>query len=177
MLDSIKTRKQTNLGNSIEVNKVRGPMVKLGVISDTHVKTVEDIPFSVRNALANVDLIIHAGDLAHKAVLDGLRAIGKVQAVRGNMDSGEVKKILHERYVFEVNEKKIGLIHGSGAPWGIAERVKKEFKDVDVVVFGHSHQPCNRYIQGVLLFNPGQAKYSFGILDIEEGITARIFRV
>lgn len=150
--------------------------MKLGIISDTHVRTIDEIPVTIRSALADVDLIIHAGDFTHKAVLDGLRTIGEVKAVRGNMDSTELKRILPERDVFEVNGRKIGLMHGSGAPLGIAERVKKQFTEVDIIIFGHSHEPCNRDIQGVLLFNPGQARNSFGLLTIDDGIKARILR-
>lgn len=150
--------------------------MKLGIISDTHARTIEEIPLSIINALADVDLIIHAGDFTQKAVLDGLRAIGTVKAVRGNMDAADLKKILPERDVFEVNGRKIGLTHGEGAPWGIAERVKSQFSGVDIIIFGHSHEPCNRYIQGVLLFNPGQARDSFGLMTINERINASILK-
>lgn len=151
--------------------------VKIGIISDTHARIIDEIPVSTRKALSGVDLIIHAGDFTHKAVLDGLQTIGQVKAVRGNMDSIDLKMILPERDVFEVNGRKIGLIHGSGAPMGIAERVKKQFTGVDIIIFGHSHEPCQRYIEGVLLLNPGQAMSSFGLLTINDGVSARILRV
>ena len=150
--------------------------MKLGIISDTHVSTIEEIPAAIIKALAGVDLIVHAGDFTHKAVFDGLQALGKVIAVRGNMDSSELKRILPEEDVFEVNGKKIGLTHGSGAPWRIAERVKRQFIGVDIIIFGHSHEPCNCYIQGVLLFNPGQARNSFGLLTIDDRTSAQILR-
>lgn len=150
--------------------------MKLGIISDTHARTIDEIPVVIREALANVDIIIHAGDFTQKAVLDGLRSIGQVKAVFGNMDSIELKKILPEKDLFEASGKKIGLIHGTGAPWGIAERVRKQFSGVDIIVFGHSHEPHNHYVQGVLLINPGQAKNSFGLLTIDDGIRADIFR-
>ena len=150
--------------------------LKLGIISDTHVSAIEEIPVTIRKAMTDVDLIIHAGDFTHKAVLDGLQTLGKVRAVRGNMDSSELKGILPEKDLFELNGRKIGLIHGSGSPWGIAEMVRSQFSGVDIIILGHSHEPCNRYVQGVLLFNPGQAKNSFGLLTIDEGINARIVR-
>lgn len=151
--------------------------MKLGVISDTHSRTIDEIPVAIRKALADVDLIIHAGDFTHKAVLDRLRTIGEVKAVHGNMDSGELKEVLPEKESFEVNGRRIGLIHGSGAPWGIAERVRRQFEGVDIIVFGHSHEPCNRYIQGVLLFNPGLARDSFGLLTVSDVIKGQILRV
>jgi hypothetical protein len=151
--------------------------MKLGIISDTHARTIDDIPEAIRKSLAGVDIIIHAGDFTHLAVLDSLRSIGQVKAVYGNMDSIELKSSLPEREVFEAGGKKIGIIHGSGAPWGIAERVRKQFSGVDVIIFGHSHEPCNRNIQGVLLVNPGQAKNSFGLLTINDTIRADIIKV
>jgi putative phosphoesterase len=150
--------------------------IKLGIISDTHVRTVEEIPMTIKKALANVDLIIHAGDFTEGAVLDGLRTIGKVKAVRGNMDSAELKRILPERMEFEINGRKIGLVHGSGAPWGIAERVRKQFTGVDIVIFGHSHEPCHRYVQGVLLFNPGPARNSYGLMTIDDVVEASVIK-
>ena len=151
--------------------------VKLGIISDTHVRTIDEIPDAIRKALADVDIIVHAGDFTQKTVLDDLRSIRQVKAVHGNMDSIELELSLPERDVFEVSGKKIGLIHGSGASWGIAERIKRQFSGVDIIIFGHSHETCNRYIQGVLLINPGQAKYSFALLTIDDSIRADILRV
>lgn len=148
--------------------------MKIGVISDTHARTIEGIPLSILKALETVDLIVHAGDFTQKAVLDGLQAIGQVKAVYGNMDSQELKRILPERDMFETGGKRIGIIHGSGTPWGIAERIRKQFSGVDIIVFGHSHEPYNNYIQGVLLFNPGQVKNSFGLLTIDDRIIADI---
>ena len=151
--------------------------MKLCIISDTHAGTIDEIPAAVRKALSEADLIIHAGDFTQEAVLDGLLSMGKVKAVYGNMDSAELKSLLPQKEVFEVCGSKIGLTHGSGAPWGIADRVRQQFADVDVIIFGHSHEPCNNYIQGVLLFNPGQARDSFGLLNIDDGIKADIVRV
>ncbi|MFC1970526.1 metallophosphoesterase family protein [Chloroflexota bacterium] len=77
--------------------------------------------------------------------------MGMVKAVYGNMDSIDLKRSLPKRDVFEAGGKKIGLIHGSGAPWGIAERMRKQFSGVDIIIFGHSHEPYNRYIEGACL--------------------------
>jgi len=151
--------------------------MKLGIISDTHVRNIDDLPRTIRSALNNVDMIVHAGDFTHRSVLDGLRLIKPVKAVRGNMDSIELRRMLPERDIFEVNGRKVGLIHGSGAPWGIAERVRRQFSGVDIIIFGHSHEPCNRYIQGVLLLNPGQARNSFILLSIDDEVKAQLLKV
>jgi len=67
-------------------------------------------------------------------------------------------------------------VHGSGGPSGIAERIRELFTDADVIIFGHSHVPCNRYIHGALLFNPGQARNSFGLITIDASIKAEILK-
>jgi putative phosphoesterase len=151
--------------------------MRLGIISDTHITAFNELPVNIRQALAEVDLIVHAGDFTCMAVLEDLRAIKPVKAVHGNMDSTELKKALPEKEVFEVNGRRIGLVHGYGEPFGITERVRRQFEKVDVIIFGHSHEPCNRYNQGVLLFNPGPARDSFGLLTITDVIKGQILRV
>ena len=150
--------------------------MKIGVIADTHARTIEDIPLPIIDALEKVDLIVHAGDITERAVLEGLREIGEVKAVYGNMDSGELKRMLPDRRTLDIEGKQIGVYHGSGGPWGIAERVRPLFGEVDVIIFGHSHLSCNEYIRGTLMFNPGRARDSFGIVTIEKEIKAEIIK-
>jgi putative phosphoesterase len=151
--------------------------LRIGVISDTHVKTFGEIPEPILIALADVDLIVHAGDFTERAVLEGLRTLGEVKAVYGNMDSGELKSMLPQKELFVVSGKRIGLTHGSGGPWGMARRVREMFSDVDIIIFGHSHEPSNQFVRGSLLFNPGRARDSFGLLTIDDEIKAEIIRV
>ena len=151
--------------------------MRIGVISDTHVTTVDEIPARILRALAEVDLIVHAGDFTQKAVLDRLKTFGEVKAVSGNMDSGVLKEILPRKELFVVGGKKVGLVHGSGGPWGIAGRVRKLFSDVDLIIYGHSHVAFNQYVKGSLLFNPGRARDSFGLLTIDDGVKAEIITV
>ncbi len=151
--------------------------MKIGVISDTHAQTIEDIPLAIMEALEDVDFIIHAGDITERAVLEGFREIGEVKAVYGNMDSGELKRMLPDKRIIDVEGRQVGLAHGSGGPWGLEERVRLLFGEVDVIIFGHSHLSFNEYIRGTLMFNPGRARDSFGILTIEKEIKAEILRV
>jgi len=152
-------------------------MVKIGVISDTHAGELSEIAATLQSVLRGVDLIIHAGDITRKHVLDGLESLGQVKAVAGNMDSGELKMLLPQKESFFVAGRKIGLTHGSGAPWGIEERVRDMFDDEDIIVYGHSHQAHNGYVRGSLMFNPGCARDSFGIITIEDGIDATIIKI
>ena len=151
--------------------------MKIGVISDTHAKAFSEIKAPILKALAEVDLIVHAGDFTERNMLDGLRTLGEVKAVCGNMDSGELKEILPQKELFVVSGRKIGLIHGSGGPWGLASRVRELFSDVDIIIYGHSHQSHNQYVGGRLLFNPGQARNSFGLLTIGDEMRAEIIRI
>ncbi|NQS99774.1 MAG: metallophosphoesterase family protein [Candidatus Omnitrophica bacterium] len=161
-------------------------MVKIGVISDTHLTHYEDLPLKVQLALTEVDLILHAGDLNSLNVLEGLNKIGpEVHAVCGNMDPPEVKRALPERKIIKTGQFSIGLIHGRGAPVNLIKTVQEQFADehLDCVVYGHSHSPHNQIHQGLLFFNPGSptdrffAPYnSYGILEIGKKITGKIIK-
>jgi len=143
--------------------------MKIAVLADTHVNTLESLPKKILDAISTVDLIIHAGDFTGVQLLKELKQLGEVKAVRGNMDSTELKNVLPVKEIVEIESKRIGITHGSGSPWGIEERVRKMFESdrIDVIVYGHSHQSQNKVIDGILLFNPGKATDSFGILTID----------
>lgn len=149
-------------------------VLKIGVLSDTHAYSIEDIPRKVVDSLSKVDLIIHAGDFTAMGVLDGLKKLGEVKAVQGNMDSMVIRSKLPIKETIEVGGKRIGVTHGSGAPWGIEQRVRRMFDQVDVIVYGHSHEAQNKVIDGILFFNPGRASDSFGILMIGEDVEGEI---
>lgn len=151
--------------------------MKIGVVSDTHATSFAQVPDQILLALAGVDLIIHAGDFVAKDVLDGLKRLGKVKAVQGNMDSDELKRILPEKESLVIEGRRIGIIHGWGSPYGIDDRVGKMFEDVDVIVYGHSHYSQNEVKRGILFFNPGQARNSFGILTVGEQIRGEIINL
>ena len=151
--------------------------MKLGILSDTHLHSAAELPCDILQALAQVDIIIHSGDFTSLGVLEGLREIGEVTAVRGNMDSDDIKSILPEKEILVVNNRRIGIIHGWGSPFGIEKRVREQFDKVDIIVFGHSHQPKNEIIEGVLFFNAGEARNTFGLLEIADDIKGRIVPV
>jgi len=151
--------------------------MRLAVLTDTHVGSMQELPGPMLKALADVDLIVHAGDFTETAVLEGLRALKEVKAVCGNMDSRAIQMALPRKELFVAAGKKIAVIHGWGTPFGIAGRLRSEFDDVDVIIFGHSHTSCNERIRGALMFNPGRCRESYGLLTIAEDMSAKIVRI
>jgi len=115
--------------------------MRIAVLADTHVNRLEHLPKKITNALSTVDLIIHAGDFTDAQLLQELRQLKEVKAVHGNMDSMELKALLPVKEIVEIGNKRIGITHGSGGPWGIEDRVRKMFESdyVDIIIYGHSH--------------------------------------
>jgi putative phosphoesterase len=142
--------------------------MRIAVLADTHINTLAYLPRKIIDVISTVDLIIHAGDFTDVQVLKELEQLREVKAVQGNMDSMVLKTVLPVKEIVEIENKRIGITHGSGGPWGIEERVRKMFEldRIDIIVYGHSHQSQNKVINDILLFNPGKATDSFGILTI-----------
>jgi uncharacterized protein len=121
---------------------------RLGVISDTHGLLR---PQAVA-ALRGCDLIIHAGDVGHEAVLDGLRSIAPTHAIRGNIDTATWAARLPPSDIVEVGELSFYVLHN------IADLdLDPPTAGFAAVVYGHSHQPSIETRDGVLYLNPGSA--------------------
>lgn len=123
-------------------------MQRVGLISDTHgLLRLEALAF-----LRGSDCIVHAGDIGDAAVLEELRPLAPLTAVRGNNDKGPWAKSIAETDVLEVGEVSIYVLHD------LAELdldpVAAGFR---VVVSGHSHHPSVEDRDGVLYVNPGSS--------------------
>src|SRR3989338_9092963 len=128
----------------------------VGVISDTHGYGIEKALEHFKKIKPN--LIIHAGDIGNIETIKELEKIAPVIAVHGNMDKGPVRELFQPKEVIQLNNFKIGITHGYGAPLGLEERVRLKFDEkMDCIVFGHSHKPVNKIIYNTLFFNPGSA--------------------
>ena len=129
--------------------------MKIGVLSDTHLKGVpEQLGESITHHFRDVDMVLHAGDVVESTVLDYF-SDRDVRVVAGNMDSWLLKEINPVKMVIPVENFKVGLIHGWGSPVGIEDRIRREFDTIDVLVYGHTHNPTSHIRNGVLFFNPG----------------------
>ena len=126
----------------------RSSASRVGLISDTHgLLRPEALAF-----LRGSDFIIHAGDIGDPAILEALRAIAPVTAVRGNNDKGAWAKALPETNVLKVGSVRIHVIHDLGEME--VDPVAAGFR---AVVSGHSHRPKVEERDGVLYVNPGSA--------------------
>lgn len=143
---------------------------RVGIISDTHgVVRKEAVA-----ALEGVSLIIHAGDIGCPEVLEALRQIAPVVAVRGNVDKGEWAEALPETEVAEAGGLLIYIVHDLHAL--DLDPVAAGFR---IVISGHSHKPLVVEKHGVLYLNPGSAgprrfrlPVTFALLEICAGIPA-----
>jgi uncharacterized protein len=89
-------------------------------------------------------------------VLAELRALGSpVEAVWGNADDAELRALLPNEQVVDVEEVRIGLVHDAGPRAGREARLKERFPGCDAVVYGHSHLPQVALVDGVWILNPG----------------------
>jgi len=150
--------------------------VKIAVLADTHVGLLKHIPKRIIDAISTVDLVIHAGDFTAVQVFRELKQLRDVRAVQGNMDSKELRTVLPVKEILQIENKRIGITHGSGGPLGIEERVRRMFEgdQIDIIIYGHSHQSQSEVTDDILLFNPGKAIDSFGILTIDGGVKGEI---
>lgn len=131
---------------------------RIGVISDTHLHSSEQrIPDAALSAFADVELIIHAGDLSTLAVLHQLSAYAPVEAVQGNVELAEVVEALPLKREIVVGGCAIGIVHILGNGQHFKRNARREFPSARVVIFGHSHAPHLHDADGLLLLNPGSA--------------------
>lgn len=120
----------------------------IGMISDTHGLLR---PQAVE-ALRGVDQILHAGDIGKPEVLDGLRKIAPLIAIRGNNDKGPWTEAIAETERIEIGGISIYMLHN------LKELdIDPSREGFNIVIAGHSHKPLNEIRSGVLYLNPGSA--------------------
>jgi len=120
----------------------------IGLIADTHGL----IRPQALDALRGADLIIHAGDIGNAEVLDALRLIAPLYAIKGNNDRGPWAKQLADTMIITVGELKLYLIHDANEL-----HFEPSQRGIGAVISGHSHKPSIIRCDGVLLVNPGSA--------------------
>jgi putative phosphoesterase len=122
--------------------------LRVGVISDTHGLLREQ----ALHALRSSDHIVHGGDIGTAQILEALRAIAPVTAVRGNNDRASWADAIPEVVETVLAGTRILVIHDlSALAHDPADR------GIAVVISGHSHRPSVTQRNGVLYLNPGSA--------------------
>lgn len=151
--------------------------MRLGVISDTHGLLRPE----VFEAFAQVDHILHAGDVGPPELLDELEALAPVTAVYGNTDGLELRRRLPQVARLRLDGFDIVVTHGDQLGSPTPEALNAAYPDAEVIVFGHTHRPLLTLVDMVVtVMNPGGAGArrfnlppSVGIMELEPGIPPR----
>jgi putative phosphoesterase len=150
--------------------------MRIGVISDTHGLLRPEALAALRGS----EYILHAGDVGDAAILDALRAIAPVTAIRGNVDLSGACARLPATELVQLAGRSIYMLHDRNAL-----DLDPLAAGISVVVSGHSHHPTIQWHKGILYFNPGSAgprrfslPVSLGFLTITEaGVEPRLQEV
>ena len=142
--------------------------MKIGLISDTHGLLRPE----ALAALQGCDRIVHAGDIGKPEILEALRDLAPLTAVRGNNDEDDSwASSVPNHAVLRIDGIGIYVVHE------MADVPEQLPAGIDVVVTGHSHKPLQKMVHGVLYINPGSAgprrfklPVSIGFLRVEGGL-------
>ena len=151
--------------------------MRLGIISDTH----NLLRPEVFTAFAEVDHILHAGDIGAPALLEELEAIAPVTAVYGNTDGWEIRGRVPQVAQLRLDGFDIVVTHGDQFGSPTPEKLHAAFPAAEILVFGHTHRPLLTTVDVVVtVMNPGGAGArrfdlppSVGIMELEPGIPPR----
>jgi putative phosphoesterase len=146
--------------------------MRIGLISDTHGRLRNE----VFDHFADVDRILHAGDIGDPDILTALEAVAPVHAVWGNTDGIDIRLRVEESATLSAAGREILVVHGHRLGSPTAEGLAAAHPEPDIIVFGHTHKPAFERIGRRLFLNPGSAgqarfdlKPSIGILTLETG--------
>ena len=151
--------------------------MRLGVIADTHGL----LRPAVLDVFAEVDHILHAGDIGPNDLLIELEALAPVTAVFGNTDGFEIRRRCPQVAHLELDGLAITVTHGDQFGSPTPALLHDAFPESDVIVYGHTHQPVLELVdRTVTVMNPGAAGPrrfdvvpSVGIMEFEAGLPPR----
>lgn len=121
---------------------------RIGIISDTHGLLRPE----AERCLAGVDHIIHGGDIGRPEIIDALRRIAPVTAIKGNVDTADWAGVYPDTTSVRLAGRSIFVLHDLKTL-----QIDPAARGIDVVVSGHSHVPKVETVGGVLFLNPGSA--------------------
>lgn len=135
-------------------------MSRIAILADTHMpRRAAKLPERCLEQIGKADLVIHAGDVSERSVLEEIRSHTRARlvAVQGNVDSAELRRTLPAEEVIELDGgPTLAVIHDAGPSRGRLARMRRRFPTADAVIFGHSHIPLHESAEdGFQIFNPG----------------------
>ncbi|MGH2602004.1 MAG: metallophosphoesterase family protein [Gemmatimonadales bacterium] len=151
--------------------------MRIGVISDTHGQLRPEV-FDV---FAQVDHILHGGDVGKWGILNDLEALAPVTAVYGNTDGFEIRAKLPQVARVRLDGFDIVVTHGDQLRSPTPAKLHAAFPEGEIIVFGHTHKAVLELVdRTVTVMNPGAAgparfgvPPSVGIMELEPGIPPR----
>ncbi|MDH4131455.1 MAG: metallophosphatase family protein [Gemmatimonadota bacterium] len=151
--------------------------MRLGIIADTHGLLRPEV-FEV---FAEVDQILHAGDIGSPELLTELEAIAPVTAVYGNCDGFDLRAVVPAVVQVRIEGLDFVITHGDQFGQPTPEKVHRAYPEAEVIIFGHTHRPLLTTIDLVVtVMNPGGAGQrrfdlppSVGIMELEAGLPPR----
>lgn len=147
-------------------------MHKIGIISDTHGMLRPE----VMEVLQGSEVIFHAGDINKQKILDDLGQIAPVYVVRGNNDKEWAEQI-PETMIAEIHGLRVFMVHNK-------KMIPKDLKEINLVVYGHSHKYEEKIIDGIQYLNPGSCgprrfnqEITLAVLYVEDSGEIRIEKI
>ncbi len=155
--------------------------MKIAVISDTHIPArLQTLPGLVYESCADVDLIIHAGDVEDSSVITDLQRLAPIKVVRGNMDKPDYPQTLS----LNLEGFTVCVAHGTGAYYNVRERLQKMFNHInpDIIIHGHTHNYHWEKTSNIWFLCPGAVSNPIGsrsvvILSLEKGKTPDVRKI
>ncbi|NQT49018.1 MAG: YfcE family phosphodiesterase [Chloroflexi bacterium] len=147
-------------------NRASTEEVRIGILSDTHLRQGDTLPGQVTQVFKGMDLILHAGDILYPGVLDQLEKAAPVLAAKGDDDRKLIDVRVEEEHFLSLgglslwlrHRMPFGVIHAlrHGPQSELTELIVRESSCIpDIIVFGDTHAAMVKRSQGILFINPG----------------------
>ena len=154
--------------------------MKVLIVSDTHRN--EDNLIEVLDKEKNLDLLIHCGDVEGAEDEIEHYAGCKTVLVAGNND---FFSRLPREAELQVEGMKVWVTHGHNYYVNAnPEYIRKEarIRNIDVVLYGHTHRPVIEKTEDLIVINPGSLTYprqegrrpSYAVLELVERDVQRL---
>ncbi len=136
--------------------------VKITILGDTHIKSFEELPKEMLGEIKKSDWVIHVGDYTSAQIVSGLIKLKgeRFKGVYGNADPLEIRNKLTSTEFITIQDIKIGITHpASGGPEeNLEKNLLTDFEqdDLDILIYGHTHESKILKKNNTLLVNPGK---------------------